>query len=180
MIERRAHIAELRSDSETRRLTGYAAVFNEDAPIGRFTERIAPGCFRASLAAGGDILCLVDHDPSALLGRTASGTLLVREDQRGLGFTVQLPKTQLAADVLELVTRRDIGGASIGFTVDKDEWPAADRRILRSVTLAEISIVRSWPAYSGTVVQARAHGLTLSALRSWRTAAARRRLIATL
>src|SRR5262249_14903711 len=101
-IERRAFVGELRADGEGRRLTGYAAVFNEDTRIANFVERIAPGSFRSTLAAGGDVLCLVDHNHEALLGRTRSKTLTLSEDARGLAFAVQLPDTQLAHDVLAL------------------------------------------------------------------------------
>jgi uncharacterized protein len=155
-IERRALTVEIRADTAQRRLEGYAAVFNQDAPIAHFVERIAPGCFRSTLSAGDDVLCLVDHDPSALLGRTKSGTLSLSEDQRGLAFTVQLPDTQLARDTLALAQRGDIGGASIGFHIEKDSWPAADQRVLQAVKLIEISIVRAFPAYPQTSVQARA------------------------
>lgn len=154
-LERRAVAYELRADAEARRLTGYAAVFNEDTRIADFTERVAPGAFTATLAAGADVLCLVDHNAEALLGRTKSGTLTLQQDQRGLGFMLQLPATTLAADILALAQRGDIGGASIGFHVERETWPAPDRRVLQAVELVEISIVRSFPAYSGTIVSVR-------------------------
>jgi len=93
---------ELRADSsDGHRLRGYAAVFNEDTRIAGSTERIAPGAFKATLATGNDVLALVDHHPEALLGRTRSGKLKLAEDQRGLAFTVTLPDTSLARDVLD-------------------------------------------------------------------------------
>lgn len=172
-LERRAIVGEIRADAAQRRLEGYAAVFGQDAPIGHFTERIAPGAFRSTLAGGEDILCLVDHDETALLGRTRSGTLALAEDQRGLSFRVTLPDTALARDLLALAQRGDIGGASIGFSAPVDEWPASDRRVLRSVRLHEVSIVRAWPAYAGTSVMARSRGRPMSAAR-------RRRLVESL
>jgi phage head maturation protease len=55
-----------------------------------------------------------------------------------------------------LAERGDIGGASFGFTVpDKGERWQGGKRELRAITLHEISIVSAWPAYDGTVVQAR-------------------------
>jgi HK97 family phage prohead protease len=155
-VERRALSGELRADTTGRKLTGYASVFNTDTRIGSFVERVAPGCFRSTLDAGADVLALVDHDPSALLGRTRSGTLALAEDQRGLAFTVQLPDTQLAHDVLALVERGDCGGSSIGFRLERDSWPAPDRRVLQSVELVEVSIVRAFAAYPSTSVVARA------------------------
>ena len=67
-----------------RRLEGYASVFNTEARVGGFRETVRPGAFRASLAGGRDMLALVDHDPGKLLARTASGTLRLAEDSRGL------------------------------------------------------------------------------------------------
>ena len=51
-----------------RKLEGYAATFGTEAQVGNFTETIAPGAFAGSLGAANDIVALVDHDPSRLLG----------------------------------------------------------------------------------------------------------------
>lgn len=152
-IEKRAAL-EMRA--EGRKLVGYAAVFNQSAQIADFHETIAPGSFRRSLAGGKDVLALVDHNPSNVLARTKSGTLRLQEDDRGLRFEIDVPDTQLGKDVLALATRGDLGGCSFGFTVDPDgeEW-RGDQRLLKSVSLVEISIVHSFPAYGGTSVQAR-------------------------
>lgn len=139
-----------------RRLEGYAATFGTPAPIGAFTETILPGAFRASLAAGRDVLALVDHDPSRLLGRTAAGTLRLAEDARGLRFEIDLPDTQLGRDVLVLAERRDLGGMSFGFRATDDAWPSANKRELRAVDLLEISVVHAFPAYAQTTVATRA------------------------
>jgi uncharacterized protein len=175
-IERRALAGELRADAAGRKLVGYAAVFNQDTRIGGFTERICAGCFRSSLASGGDILALADHDPARLLARTRSGTLRLSEDARGLSFDLDVPDTALGHDMLTLAARGDLGGASIGFRVERDYWPAADRRELRAVELVEVSIVQAFPAYPQTSVQARGkvHGAVNF------SPAARRRWIETL
>lgn len=137
-----------------RSLEGYASIFHEVATIGDFQEVVLPGAFTKALSS--DVLCLVDHDPAKVLGRTRSGTLQLREDAKGLRFTVDLPDTTLARDMLEMVKRGDVGGCSFGFVVPRggEHWQGK-RRELRSVTLLEISIVSAWPAYSGTTVQAR-------------------------
>jgi hypothetical protein len=176
-VERRA-ASEVRASG--RRLEGYAAVFDSPARIAGFTEIIRPGAFRASLAAGGDILALVDHDPSRLLARTGSGTLRLSEDNRGLAFQLDVPDTQLGRDLLTLAERRDLGGMSFSFRVpkgarDAEVWPAADRRELRAVELLEVSVVQAFPAYAATSVQARSQ-----AVRSGLSPAARRRLLETL
>jgi uncharacterized protein len=173
MIERRAQAVEIRAAG--RKLAGYAATFAQPAEISGFVETIRQGAFAASLRAKGDILALVDHDPSRLLARTASGTLRLSEDAHGLGFELDVPATSVGNDVLALAERRDLGGMSFGFTVDVEDW-SRDRRTreLRAVTLREISVVSAWPAYAGTTVEPR------SRLALPRSAAARRRYVATL
>jgi len=138
-----------------RRLEGYAAVFNVPASIGPFTETIRSGAFRASLAGGGDVLALADHDPTRLLARTSSGTLRLAEDTRGLHFAIDVPDTTTGRDILTMAQRGDLGGMSFGFRVTAEAWPAPDQRELRSVDLFEISVVQAWPAYSQTSITAR-------------------------
>ncbi|KFB08843.1 HK97 family phage prohead protease [Nitratireductor basaltis] len=151
--ERRALAMEIRANG--RKLEGYAATFNNPADIGGiFMETIAPGAFAASLRARRDILALVDHDPGRVLARTRSGTLRLAEDTKGLAFSLDVPDTSAGRDVLALAERGDVGGMSFGFTA-VDEHRDGDRRELRGVDLHEISIVLAWPAYDGTIVQAR-------------------------
>ncbi len=153
-IEKRA-ATEVRA--EGRRLVGYAATFGTEARIADFTETIAPGAFQRSLAAQADILALVDHDKSRVLARTKSGTLRLSEDERGLRFEIEVPDTTLGRDLLTMAARGDLGGMSFGFSVNEggDEW-RGEHRTLRAVTLHEISVVQSFPAYDGTSVSARA------------------------
>lgn len=163
-IETRA-ATELRA--EGRKLIGYAAVFGQETRIADFRETIRAGAFAGTLANQPDILALVDHDSGKVLGRTKSGSLRLSEDERGLRFEIDVPDTSLGRDILAMATRSDIGGASFGFTVPVggEDWNG-DQRELRQVTLHEISIVQSFPAYGGTTVQARS--------RQQRTAADRR------
>ena len=178
-IEHRALATAVRAQG--RRLVGYAATFGTPARIageaaGGFTETIRAGAFRDTLAKREDVLALVDHDAGKLLGRTASGTLRLSEDARGLSFEVDVPPTTLGNDVLAMAERGDLGGMSFGFRTIADHWTDKTTRELRSVSLVEISVVHAFPAYPATVVQARAKqdaNLRLSP-------AARRRLIETL
>lgn len=142
--------------AEGKKLVGYAAVFNQETRIADFHEVIRPGAFRSTLADGHDVLGLVDHDAGKVLARTKSGTLRLSEDARGLRFEIDLPETGLGRDILALAARGDIGGASFAFSVPEggEVWNG-DKRELRSVSIAEISVVQSFPAYAGTSVQAR-------------------------
>ena len=151
-LERRA-FAELRASG--RKLEGYAATFGSEADLGTFRETIAPGAFRAALAA--DILALLDHDAGKVLGRSRSGSLRLSEDSRGLAFSLDLPDTSAGRDVLALAERGDLGGMSFGFKVPEggEEWQGRTRT-LRSIDLKEISVVSAWPAYPDTKLALRA------------------------
>lgn len=151
--ERRSSQLEVRAKG--RKLEGYAALFGVEARIGDFVETIAAGAFKTSSRE--DVLALLDHDPARLLARTRSKTLRLTEDSKGLAFDLDVPDTSHGRDVLELAQRGDLGGMSFGFSVpaDGEHWEG-NKRELRSVTLHEISVVSAWPAYAGTVVNARA------------------------
>lgn len=152
-FERRGLPVEIRTKG--RRLEGYAATFGIAADIGgKFSETIAAGAFGGSLRSRSDVLALVDHDPSRVLARTRSNTLRLSEDSRGLAFDLDLPDTQAGRDVLALAERGDLGGMSFGFTA-LDEQRDGNVRELRAVQLHEISVVLAWPAYDGTVINAR-------------------------
>jgi HK97 family phage prohead protease len=155
-MERRASLLELKAArSDPRGLEGHAAVFGVDTRLGDFVETIRAGAFTATLAGGADVVALIDHDPSRILGRTRSGTLQLREDARGLAFRIELPDTQAARDLLALADRGDLGGMSIGFVAREENW-TGNRRELRAVELREVSVISAWPAYPQTSVEARA------------------------
>ena len=89
---RRAEIR-LESRGNARRLVGYAARYGVIADIGPFRERIMSGAFAGSIEEGGDVLALLDHDPSRVLGRTRSKTLTLEDDEKGLAFDIAVPDT---------------------------------------------------------------------------------------
>ncbi|MDP3176716.1 MAG: HK97 family phage prohead protease, partial [Spirochaetaceae bacterium] len=126
------------------------------AAIGSIEEEIRPGAFAESIASGRDILALVDHDPHALLARTRSGSLRLKEDTRGLAFDLDLPDTSEGRDILALADRDDLGGMSFGFSIPQGGESRTNRvRLLERVSLYEISVIKAFPAYEGTVVSAR-------------------------
>lgn len=173
-IEKRR--GELRADpgGRPRRLVGFAARYGVVANIGPFRERISPYAFAGSIGEGrADVLALLDHNPEKVLGRTKSGTLRLDDQAEGLAFEIDAPDTGAGRDALALAARGDLGGASIGFIVE-DEASENDIRIIRRARLLEISIVSSWPAYSGTEVEAR--GRLASSVRTPRLDALRRYL----
>lgn len=154
-------------------LQGYSAIFNSPSgDLGGFTEVIAPGTFSRALREKQDVVCLVNHNASLVLGRTTSGTLKLAEDSVGLEFQCTLPDTSVARDVYKSIDRGDISGCSFGFVKRSDVWRAGDPplRTLTDVDLSDVSVV-TFPAYSSTTVSARdlwPSGVPLE-LRSYRT-----------
>lgn len=148
MISRRS-IDATEQKIEGRTLSGYAAVYGEQSreivEHGRaFTERIAPGAFKATLDARADVKLLYNHDPMHLLARTRSGTLNLRSDRAGLAFEASLPETTLGNDVRALLERGDLTGEmSFGFFVEEDSWNAKrTERLVKRAKLVEVSIVQ--------------------------------------
>lgn len=138
-------------------LEGYAAVFGAwSLDLGGFVEQVAPGAFRRTLREQPDVRALFDHDAGRVLGRTAAGTLELREDDHGLLARIVPPDTTAGRDVLESVRRGDLAEMSFGFRTRKDAWEwgqngANDRRTLLDVELLEVSVV-AFPAYPDTSV----------------------------
>ncbi len=141
---------------QARRLVGYAARYGVVADIGPFRERITSRAFADSIGEGEgtDILALFDHSPEKVLGRTRSKTLKLISDDQGLAFDIAVPDTGAGRDALALAQRGDLGGASIGFIVEKESRDG-EVRVVEKAQLLEISVVSAWPAYAETSVEAR-------------------------
>lgn len=142
---------------EGRTIEGYAALFGEETDLGFFREMIMPGAFDG--ADLGDVRALFNHDPNQILARTASGTMSLEVDERGLKYRFEAPNTTLGNDLLEMIRRGDVSQSSFAFTVDKVQWEEERgkpdlRKIERFKTLYDVSPV-TYPAYANTSVQAR-------------------------
>ena len=111
-------------------IRGYAIVYNRlSQDLGGFRERIMPGAFDKVLGrqrGRQDLVSYFNHDPNMLLGRESSGTLEVFCDEKGVGYTVTPPLAR--ADVIELVSRRDVKGSSFAFTVASGGEAFSNRR----------------------------------------------------
>lgn len=135
-------------------LSGYAAVFDQVARVGGTYESVGRSAFDKVLGDKADVRCLVNHEPSRLLGRTSSGTLRLSVDDIGLRYEVDLPDTQDGRDLRTLVARGDLSGSSFGFVPGASARShTVDGATLRSHTsvgmLLDVSPV-TYPAYSGT------------------------------
>jgi HK97 family phage prohead protease len=146
---------------------GHAAVFDEWAQIGDpqwgFMERVKRGAFRKVLAAGADVRFLINHD-GLPLARTASGTMKLKEDSRGLLVDAELAPTTLAQDLSVLVARGDVSQMSFGFRVGKHEIEEDEDEGIVKRTITEFSELYdvspvTFPAYEGTDAGMRAAAL---------------------
>jgi hypothetical protein len=159
----------IRADSDEQfSLVGRAVKYNEISSNELATglrERIMPGCFAASLAAGGDVKALLNHDQTGLpLGRLANGTLRLTDSEAGLDMRIQLDRANsMHKDVFAAVKRQDISEMSFSFSCE-DEDVSSDVyqgnrcqvRNVRKASLYDVSIVTS-PFYGNdaTAVAAR-------------------------
>ena len=149
LVEQRAYEGELKA-VEGRTVEGYASVFNSmSEDLGGFREIILPGAFSEVL--DNDVRALYNHDSNYLLARTASGTLELKEDDKGLYYRFEMPNTTYGNDMLELFRRGDLSQSSFGFTVEKDSWKLENgqhvRYIERVGSLFDVSPV-VYPAYT--------------------------------
>jgi HK97 family phage prohead protease len=157
-IEKRVS-CELRLSSDSKKIIGYAAVYNRASEdLGGFIEYVRPGAFDRSLKSNPDVRALIDHDPSLILGRTLSGTLILESDTTGLKVTIDPPPTSYASDLLTVMQRGDVSQMSFAFTSAVDDWKLVDgqrTRDLIDLDLVDVSVV-TYPAYPDTSVAVRA------------------------
>ena len=156
-IEKRAATVEA-AQEESRMISGYAAVFDSDSEdLGGFTERIERGAFAEAIKVS-DVRALFNHDNNMILARTASGTLRIYEDERGLKYEFEAPNTTAGNDVLQMIKRGDINQSSFGFTVEQDSWAKRDGTTYRTIKkvkrLYDVSPV-TFPAYPEASVAVR-------------------------
>ena len=157
-IEVRCQVSELRANTESRTIVGYAAKFEcwSEPIMGWFREKIDRDAFSECDVT--DVIMCFNHNIDSILARTTSGTLTLSTDDEGLRFEFEAPATSLGNDMVELVRRGDISKCSFKFTVEEDEWLYAskengleyDERTIRRIDkLYDVSLV-VYPAYTDT------------------------------
>lgn len=168
-------------DNSAGRFTGHAAVYKQRTAIGDplrggFYEQINPGAFDRALSEDQDVRFLVDHDPSRVLARTASGTLSLASDKKGLVVDADIADTSVGRDLRILLERGDVSQMSFGFMVTKDEWAmqkdGTELRTIHDVDLFDVSAV-TFPAYPQTDAAVRASGVQNIRMQRWQQASDR-------
>jgi HK97 family phage prohead protease len=136
-------------------VSGYAAVFDSPSEPLPWTEYVKRGAFRKTIKDGADVRLLIDHT-GVPLARTKSGTLKLREDDKGLYMEARLdPANPDAVKMRSALMRGDVSQMSFAFETVKDGWNK-DRTVreLKEVRLHDVSIV-TYPAYEETSAEMR-------------------------
>lgn len=159
---REVAITEIRADDESGKIMGYAAVFDQEAPIWDFSEVIRPGAFAKTIADRADVFAFWNHESGKILGRTKNDTLTLTEDSHGLHVDISPPNTPTADEARTLIRDGFVDKMSFGFEVIKDTWTDRGKdelplREIQEARLFEVSPV-PLPAYVGTSVAARGLG----------------------
>jgi uncharacterized protein len=137
-------------------IAGHASVFDSPYELYGFREQVARGTFAKTLQES-DVAALWNHDSNIVLGRKRSGTLRLREDDRGLYYEVDLPETQAARDLYTLIQRGDVYQSSFAFEIVKESWDypkekdSMPLRTIKEVRLYDVSPV-TYPASPSTDV----------------------------
>ncbi|MCH3943055.1 MAG: HK97 family phage prohead protease [Atopobiaceae bacterium] len=125
-----------------------------------FVEQISPGAFSRALESGTDVLMLLDHDDSRVLGSTSNNLRLV-EDSIGLRATALVSDP----DVIEKARWHELRGWSFGFvpirqSEEEISGGSMTRRRVEELELREVSILdeSKIPAYDGTSIETRDDG----------------------
>ena len=135
-------------------IRGYAIVFNDRTKIydpyyGEYVEEILPTALEGTDL--NEVYLFFNHNSENVLGK-AGINLKLEIDEKGLFFEVNLPNTQLARDVYNLVEAKIIDGMSFGFCSSDYVDPVSNTRVIEHIdVLGEISIV-TFPAYKDTAV----------------------------
>jgi len=146
-------VMEVRAAEGERRISGYAATFNDVTDLGYFREQIATGAFEGR--TDDDVRLLINHT-GVPLARTTNGTLRLSVDDDGLRYEAELADTQEGRDLYTLIKRGDISQSSFAFSIEDEAWDNKTnlRTVLKVGRLYDVSPV-TYPAYATTTVNAR-------------------------
>jgi HK97 family phage prohead protease len=136
-------------------VSGYAAVFDSPSEPLPWTEYVRRGAFKKTINDGADVRLLIDHT-GVPLARTKSGTLSLREDDKGLLMEARLdPNNPDAVKMRSALMRGDVTQMSFAFETIKDAWNGnRSVRELKEVRLHDVSLV-TYPAYEETSAEIR-------------------------
>ena len=137
--------ASAKTIDEVIRISGYGSVTGKWYPVFGFKERVASGAFEKTLQEQPDIRGMFNHNVDFLLGRTASGTMDVEENKRGLRYEIRAdaldPQSQ---SVARKIGRGDVDGSSMAFFVHKEDWLEEKDKPMKR-TILELELLETGP-----------------------------------
>jgi len=160
------NLGEVNITKESRKVEGYALLFNTQSKFIGWYETIERGAITDEVINNSDVFALFNHDRNKVLARSeyGKGSLKLEIDEKGLKYSFDAPKTALGDELLEHLERGDIHQSSFAFMVDfgddtmvKREYKDGDiyYTIKHIPVLLDVSPV--WqPAYAETYVGKRA------------------------
>lgn len=148
-------------DAESRKVEGYALLFNTTSDRLSFEEVIEPSALDGVIERS-DVFALMNHQKErGILARSnmGEGSLTLEVDEKGLKYTFDAPRTALGNELLENLRRGEINQSSFAFTVREDKWTKKEdgtwkRNIIQFDELYDVSPVYN-AAYSKTSVYMR-------------------------
>ena len=136
LVEFRFAPLEFRDDGAV--ITGIAMPYRTVARIaGAFDESVEPGSFGD--VAGLDVILNRMHLRSEPIARTGKGGLTLTDSSTELRLKAEIPSYR--ADVRDMVSRGILAGFSVEMHITAEDWPAADRRIIRAARLTGVGLV---------------------------------------
>lgn len=155
---------EILHSQESRRVEGYAVVFDSPSENMGFIETIKRGAITDETIKNSDVFARFNHDDNKILARSkyGAGSLSLTVDDIGVRYSFEAPKTALGDELLEYLHRGDITSSSFAFTISPEEnsqrWYKKDGQLYREIYKIDrlFDIAPVWvPAYEATTCSAR-------------------------
>ena len=102
-----------------------------------FDESVTAGAFGD--VAGADVILNRMHLRSEPIARTGKGGLTLTDSATELRLTADIPDYR--SDIRDMVSRGILSGFSVEMHITAEDWPAADRRVIRAAKLTGIGLV---------------------------------------
>lgn len=125
-------------------LNGYVnAIARDSRPMlddngEKFVEQISPKTFQRALEKSDNVLCLLNHEPSRVLGSTKQGNIELFEDNIGLRAICKITD----GEVIEKAKKGKLRGWSFGFEALKEHEESLEnglkRRFVDEMNLVEV------------------------------------------
>jgi len=152
--------AEVTVVEESRKVEGYALLFNVPSDGLDFEEIIEPRALDGVIEKS-NVFALLNHDERrGILARSkkGAGTLSLTVDGKGLRYRFDAPRTALGDELLEYLRRGEVTESSFAFAVAEDVWEKKGENWKRTIKkideLYDVSPVYD-AAYSKTTVYMR-------------------------